>query len=77
MQGISAIITDQMTKFHAFKAKVFSFVQATTLSTICRVVLKYMARKGNIQTDTKHYTSLHPFWSVDKCAMLKNDLHQW
>jgi hypothetical protein len=55
MQGISVIITDQMPKFHAFKAKVFSSVQATTLSTVCYFVLKYLARKGNIQTDTKQY----------------------
>ena len=55
MQGISAIITGQMPKFHAFKAKVFSSVQATTLSTVCHFVLKYLARKGNIQTDIKQF----------------------
>jgi hypothetical protein len=55
MQGINAIITNQMPKFHVFKPKVFSSVQVTTLSTVCHFVLKYLARKGNIQTDTKKF----------------------
>ena len=74
MQETSAIFINQMQNFHAFKAKLFSSMQTTTFSTVCHFVLKYVELKVNIQTNTKQYTSIHPFWSVDKCVMFRNDL---
>jgi hypothetical protein len=58
MKGISTVLTDLVPKFHAFKAKVFSSMQATIFSTVCYFVLKYEGwnfNSGNylFTTDTK------------------------